>query len=277
MCERTVAIRSNLQHTCRTWILFCALEFWAETLIRIPITQSESWAQSTQGKPRACLIALLIKTYKTCLTLSFMLLLEKEAQGMQGWPCDVSGQRVHIGTKSCSFTWTGWDLCVDRKEIKVAKAPPHGKLTVDMCRYCCMAHGVSQSCPPLVNFVRPFNRMALDVSSYGQDAQMFGMLPLSWWWCRLFLQNCFHVNLNATVIRCDDVPRRGRLCQRLSQRLFSTCSTSARSACSALSPWWNWLQKMYCLTEVQFIFIVAKTSWPWKMKTQKYTKILYVL
>ena len=188
-----------------------------------------------------------------------------------------SGQRVHIGTKSCSFTWTGWDLCVDRKEIKVAKAPPHGKLTVDMCRYCCMAHGVSQSCPPLVNFVRPFNRMALDVSSYGQDAQMFGMLPLSWWWCRLFLQNCFHVDLNATVIRCDDVPRRGRLCQRLSQRLFSTCSTSARSACSALSPWWNWLQKMYCLTEVQFIFIVAKTSWPWKMRTQKYTKILYVL
>ena len=50
------------------------------------------------------------------------------------------------------------------------------------------------------------------------------------------LQNCFHVDLNATVIRCDDVPRRGRLCQRLSQRLFSTCSTSARSACSALSP-----------------------------------------
>ena len=27
----------------------------------------------------------------------------------------------------------------------------------------------------LVKLVRPFNRMALDVSSYGQDAQMFGV------------------------------------------------------------------------------------------------------
>ncbi len=105
LCKHTVAICSTFA------VLELSSALWnreLKTLIRIPITQSESWAQSTQGKPCACLIALLIiklkhiKIFKTCSTLSFMLLLEKESQGMQGWPCDVGRDAVSVGSR---FTW----------------------------------------------------------------------------------------------------------------------------------------------------------------------------
>ena len=98
--------------TVQVWIL----------ALRIPITQSECGAEpwksgfkKKHGWKNASSFRLI--SADIYLALSFILLLEKELQGMQGW-C-WPGLWL---TFSWNLTWAGWDLCVDRREIKVAKA-----------------------------------------------------------------------------------------------------------------------------------------------------------